>query len=294
VKRHPENRESPFLPKFLEKIMKRKLKKAFIRLLIFLPIVLFFAWIKLDFILERVLFQPTKLNNNYVFKFNTEFEELNLSPEKDVIINALHFKVKNSKGTILYFHGNRDNLQRWGKIASEIGAYFHYDVFIMDYRGYGKSVGKRDENALNCDALFCYNFVKNTYSPKEIIVYGRSLGTGIAAYVACEMQPEKLILETPYYSMNDMAESYFSLFSVEHKLPYKLPSFQYLKSVNCPIFIVHGTEDEVVPYSSGKKLFDSLPHKEKATFVTIPNGKHNDLSNFKDFWEELTNFTVKY
>lgn len=269
--------------------MKRKLKKLLINILIFLPILLLFAWIKLDFILERILFQPTKLSKDYVFQFNHDFEELNLYPEKDVVINALHFKTKDPKGIILYFHGNRDNLQRWGKIASELGDYFHYDVFVMDYRGYGKSIGIRDENALNSDALFCYNYVKTNYLPKEIIVYGRSLGTGIAACLASEINPNKLILETPYHSVNDLAQGYFSLFSVEHKLPYKLPNFQYLQAVNCPILILHGTEDEVVPYSSGKKLFESLVNKN-VRFITITNGKHNNLSEYKDYWEAVTDF----
>ncbi len=269
--------------------MKRKLKKVLVNILIVLPILLFFAWIKLDFILERILFQPTKLSSDYVFQFNHDFEEINLNPEKDVLINALHFKTKQPKGIILYFHGNRDNLQRWSKIAAELGDYSHYDVFVMDYRGYGKSVGKRNEDALNQDALFCYNYVKAQYTPKEIIIYGRSLGTGIAACLASEVEADKLILETPYHSMNDLARSYFSLFSIEHKLPYKLPSFQYLQNVDCPILILHGTEDEVVPYSSAKKLFDGLSHKN-AHLTTIPNGKHNNLSDYKDYWEALTTF----
>jgi uncharacterized protein len=273
--------------------MKRKLKKAFIKLLIFLPILLFFVWIKLDFILERILFQPTKLNRNYAFSFNRDFEEVFLYPDKNVEINALHFKIKSPKGVILYFHGNRDNLQRWGKIASDIGDYFHYDVFVMDYRGYGKSVGFRNEDALNADALYCYNYIKKQYSNKEIIIYGRSLGTGIAACLASETSPNKLILETPYYSMNDLARGYFSLFSVEHKLPYKLPSFQYLQDVNCPILIFHGTNDDVVPYPSGKKLYESLVNKN-ATFITIPNGQHNNLSEYKDYWEALTVFMGTY
>jgi uncharacterized protein len=269
--------------------MKRTIKKIFIKLLIALPIFLLIAWLKLDYILERILFQPTKLEKKHTFQFNRPFEEINLNPEKDVQINALYFKTNNPKGVILYFHGNRDNLQRWGKIASEVGDYFHYDVFVMDYRGYGKSVGKRDEEALNRDALFCYNYVKTNYAPKELIIYGRSLGTGIASCLASEIKADKLILETPYHSVNDLARNYFSLFSIEYKLSYKLPSYHYLQHVNCPILILHGTKDDIVPYSSGKKLYESIVHKN-VIFYTIPNGEHNNLSDFKDYWEVLTIF----
>ena len=274
--------------------MKRTIKKILIKLLIALPILLIFAWLKLDYILERILFQPTILAKNHVFTFNRPFEEINLQPEKGVQINALYFKINNPKGIILYFHGNRDNLQRWGKIASDVGSYFHYDVFVMDYRGYGKSVGKRDEEALNRDALFCYNYIKTNYEPKEIIVYGRSLGTGIASCLAAEIKADKLILETPYHSVNDLVKNYFSLFSIEHKLAYKLPSYQYLQDVDCPILIVHGTADEIVPYGSGKKLYESLVNKN-VTFYTIPNGKHNNLGDdYKDYWEALMIFLSKY
>jgi uncharacterized protein len=272
--------------------MLMKLRKLLLKVLIFLPILLFFAWIKLDFIFEKLLFQPTVLKNDYAFQFTHEFEECFLYPDKDVVINALHFKVQEPKGVILYFHGNRNNIQRWGTIASELTR-FQYDVFVMDYRGYGKSVGHRTEETLNADALFCYNFVKKEYAPKEIIIYGRSLGTGIAACLASETTPDKLVLETPYHSMNDIARGYFSLFSVEEKLTFKLPSYQYLQEVNCPILIFHGTNDDVVPYASGKKLFDGLVNKN-ATFITIPDGKHNNLSDFSQYWTELSQFIEKY
>lgn len=269
--------------------MKKRIKKIIITVFIFLSILLFFAWIKLDFIIEKLLFQPTKLDKDYVFTFNHAFEELFLYPDKDVVINALHFKVKEPRGVILYFHGNRDNLQRWGKISSEIGHYFHYDIFVVDYRGYGKSVGIRSEEAINNDALFCYNYIKNNYAPKEIIIYGRSLGTGVAACLAAQTKPDKLILETPYHSVKDLIEGYFSLISVDSKTHYKFASFEHLQHVNCPILIIHGNKDEVVPYASGKKLFNSLANKN-ATFITIDNGKHNNLSDYKDYWEALMDF----
>jgi uncharacterized protein len=268
--------------------MKKRIKKFIKNVFIFLSIVLFFAWIKLDYIIERLLFQPTKLNKDYVFTFERTFEELFLYPDKDAVINALHFKVKEPKGVILYFHGNRDNLQRWGNISSELTRY-NYDVFVVDYRGYGKSRGNRTEETINSDALFCYNYIKNNYAPKEIIIYGRSLGTGVAACLAATTNPHKLILETPYYSVKDLIEGYFSLVSVENKMRYKFPSFENLQHVNCPILILHGNKDEVVPYESGKKLFDGLTNK-KARLVTINNGKHNNLNTFSEYWTELTGF----
>lgn len=100
---------------------------------------------------EKLIFLPTVLEQDYKFEFNHEFEEVFLETDTDAIINAIHFKVENPKGVIVYFHGNAGDLDRWGTIAE----YFvkrDYDVFIMDYRTYGKSVGPLTEEAFYHDA----------------------------------------------------------------------------------------------------------------------------------------------
>lgn len=242
----------------------------------------------IQFLIEKIIFRPVKLNPDYTFHFSSNFEEINFHPELAVTINALHFKVKNPKGIILYFHGNKDNLARWGSISSELTK-FNFDVIVIDYRGYGKSTGILSEANFFSDSLFCYNHIKEKLSPEQIIVYGRSLGTGIASWLAGKVNPTKLILETPYYDMHDLIGNYFPSFLFKNKLAFKFSSHLYLKNSQFPILIIHGTKDMVVPYKSGQKLFESLqnPHKKLVTFV---GGKHNDLSTYPNYWEELEHF----
>jgi fermentation-respiration switch protein FrsA (DUF1100 family) len=227
---------------------------------------------------EKIIFRPTVLPQNYVFNFDSNFEELFLKPNDEAVINALHFKAENAKGIILYFHGNAGDLSRWGIIAE----YFvdkHYDVLVMDYRTYGKSTGPLNEAALYQDAQFCYDYLKKQYRDSQIIVYGRSLGTGIASYIASKNNPKQLILETPYYNLEDLAKYRIPIFPVKYLMRYRFASHEYITQVKCPVAIVHGTEDRVVPFESGKKLFDATP-PSLSTFTTIKNGNHNNLVQF--------------
>ena len=146
----------------------------------------------LFFFQEKLIFRPITLPQDFVYNFSNPFEELFLKAEDGAVINALHFKKENPKGIILYFHGNAGNLARWGKIT-EFFVEKDYDVLVMDYRTYGKSTGKLSEQALYSDAQMCYNYVLKQYEESEIIVYGRSLGTGMATYLASNNNPKQLI-----------------------------------------------------------------------------------------------------
>lgn len=261
--------------------VKQKLKNAFIVLLSIYIIV----GSLLYFLQEKLLFLPTTLEQSYRFDFVHSFEELFLNTDEGAIINAIHFKVENPKGVILYFHGNAGDLSRWGTVA-EYFVGMEYDVLVMDYRTYGKSVGALSEQAFYDDAQFCYNYLKGFYAEHEITLYGRSLGTGIATYLTSKNNPKQLILETPYYSITDVAVSRFPMFPVAKLLKYKFPNFQFIEQVKCPITIFHGTEDEVVPFHSSKKLYETAP-KALTTFIEIDGGNHGDLIDFEVYHSQI-------
>ncbi|NRB60890.1 MAG: alpha/beta fold hydrolase [Winogradskyella sp.] len=263
-----------------QKKVKRKLKTV---LIIFLSLYVMLGS-ALYFFQERLLFLPTKLEQDYQYQFTYNFEELFFETESNSSINALHFKTENPKGIILYFHGNAGDLSRWGKITEYFVAK-QYDVLVMDYRGYGKSRGKLSEDAFYNDAQYCYDYLLKHYKENEITLYGRSLGTGIASYLALENQPKQLILETPYYSIADVASRRFPVFPVESLLKYKFPTYKYLPNVKCPITIIHGTEDTVVPFASGRKLVGT--NRKLIQFATIVGGNHNNLINFKKYHQAI-------
>lgn len=232
---------------------------------------------------EKLLFLPSVLEQDYQFQFNYNFEELHFKTEDGATLNAIHFKIENPKGVILYFHGNAGDLSRWGTIA-EFFVEKKYNVLIMDYRTYGKSTGKLSEDVLYSDAQLFYNYLKKDYPENKITLYGRSLGTGIATYVASKNKPKQLILETPYYSMVDVGRSRFPFLPVKMLLKYEFPTHEFIKDVTCPITMIHGTDDKVVPYTSAEKLFTTT-QKENVTLITIDGGYHNNLINFKGYHE---------
>ena len=256
--------------------LKRRLKKA-VMILLSIYIMIGSA---LYFFQEKLLFLPSRLEQNYQYQFNYNFEELFFKPDESTTINALHFKVDNPKGVILYFHGNAGDLSRWGTIAEYFVAQ-QYDVLIMDYRTYGKSIGKLSEDALYRDAQYCYDYLLNNYSENEITLYGRSLGTGIASYIASKNNPKQLVLETPYFSILDVAKDRFPWLPVKQILKYQFPTYQFLLQTRCPITIVHGTDDDVVPYASAEKLLKlDIDH---LSFITVEGARHNNLIEFEAY-----------
>jgi fermentation-respiration switch protein FrsA (DUF1100 family) len=259
--------------------------RRFKRVIYFLIIFYVMIASSLYFFQEKLIFFPTPLAQDYTFEFAYPFEELFLESDDGAIINAVHFKNQNPNGVIIYFHGNAGDLSRWGKVT-EFFVEKNYDVFVMDYRTYGKSTGKISEQALYSDAQMCYDFLLKQYEASEIIIYGRSLGTGIATHLASKNNAKQLILETPFYSLADVAKHRFPLFPVKKLLKYDFLSYKYIQGVNCPVTIFHGTDDNVIPYNSGEKLFNSITQKEKV-FFTIENGAHNNLVEFESYHKAI-------
>jgi len=264
-----------------QKTIKQRLKKAFI-IIVGLYLMVGTSLYLLE---EKILFRPTVLAQNYNFKFAHPFEELFIDTKDDAIINALQFKAKHSKGVVLYFHGNAGDLSRWG-IITEYFVNLNYDVFIMDYRSYGKSTGTLSEAVLYKDAQLCYDVLKESYSEDQITVYGRSLGTAMATKVAADNNPKQLILETPYFSIVDVARSRFPLIPVSHIMKYQLQTHHFINDVSCAIHMFHGTDDAIVPFSSGEKLYKVAP-KNRTTLSVIQNAGHNNLIDFETYHQQI-------
>ena len=235
----------------------------------------------LYFFQEKLIFLPTTLAKEYRYEFNEPFEEIFLTADDGAVLNAIHFRRENPYGVILYFHGNAGDLSRWGSIT-EFFARKNYDVVVMDYRTYGKSTGRLSEQALFDDGQLFYDYTSQQYEESVITLYGRSLGTAIAAKLASQNRPKRLILETPYYSLMDVAKDRFPFLPLKWLLKYKLNTYEFIKEVDCPVTIFHGTDDHVVPYESGRRLFDVVPGSHK-NMVTIEHGEHNNLIRFDTY-----------
>ena len=254
-----------------------------------------FVCLVLYFAQEKVIFLPEPLPANYTYIFHSKWlsssEEYFLTTYDSQKINLVWFKGKSKpKGVILYCHGNAGNIQRWASIVDDLMQY-DYDVILWDYRTYGKSMGKLSEENLLKDAQLVYDFAKLHFSESQVLVYGRSLGTGLATYLSATNAPQKLILETPYYNLRDVAATHFPYFPYSLLLRYEFPTNEWIQEVRCPIFIFHGTYDRTVPYSSGSKLKDYLKLQDQ--FVTIEAGDHNDLNTFQIYEEKIKEILTK-
>ncbi len=229
---------------------------------------------------ERLIFKPEKLKQDFIYKYDAPFKELFFDIEPGVRINGLHFYVKNPHGLILYFHGNTRSIKGWARYAKDFFRY-HYDVVMVDYRGFGKSTGKRTEKDMLNDMQFVYDTLAAQYTEQHIIVYGRSLGSGFAAKIASDNKPRYLILDAPYFSFKKVLERFVPILPMKFVLRFHLRTDKWIGEVNCHTYILHGTKDWLIPISNSEKLQSINPNK--ITLIRIIGGGHNNLPSFPEY-----------
>ena len=235
---------------------------------------------------ENILFQGDPLDEDHEFDFQFPYQEILIDVEDKVRLHGLLLKSDSSKGLILYFHGNRGNLERWGLIANDIRNHYDYDILVMDYRGYGKSRGDRSEQALYKDATVVYDYARTKLGYGQIIIHGRSLGTAISTYLAAQRTAAHLILETPMTNIRAVIPTLDFLLIKKSWLQYEFNSLSRIDAVSCPITILHGTEDRIVPYELGYQLYLDIDQSEKK-IITINRGKHNNLDTFDIYQQAM-------
>jgi alpha-beta hydrolase superfamily lysophospholipase len=235
---------------------------------------------------ERLIFHPEPVDAGTVYHFDQPFREVNLNYNAATNLNLVEFRPADSpaRGVVLYFHGNRQNITRYAAFAKDFTVR-GYEVWMLDYPGYGKSTGSHAEKDLYAYALIFYKLARSRYTPNQIILYGKSLGTGIAAQLAAVRDCRRLILETPYYSMTSLFRRYLPVYPVSTMLHYHFPTNEYLPAVAAPITIFQGTSDGIVPYGNAERLKPLL--KAGDEFIAVPGGSHNDLHDFSLFRQKL-------
>ena len=233
---------------------------------------------------DNILFQPAKLDANYQYNFPGNYIEKKIKAVDGTVIGGLLFKSAASKGLIFYLHGNGGALNTWGEIApayTDLG----YDVFMLDYRGYGKSEGKiTNESVFYDDILAAYYELKALYPENKIIVLGYSIGTAPAAMLAARNNPKMLILQAPYYSMTDMLKRTYPMLP-SFMLKYPLRTYEFVKATKAPVIIFHGDADQVIPYESSLKLKELF--KPGDQLITLKGQGHNRITKNQDYLDAL-------
>lgn len=245
-----------------------------------------FVSILLYFLQDYLMFKPEKLAKDFQFHYkNQETEEYNVQTRDGAIINGIHFKTKNPKGIVFYLKGNSKSIKGWGKFAVDFTRH-GYDVLMIDYRGFGKSTGRRTQKAIKRDLQVVYNKIKENASEKYIILYGRSLGSGFATKLASMNNPRMLILDAPYYSLSKVAKRYMPFMPLSLLIKFPMPTYKWLKYVQCPIHIIHGTDDKLIPYKTSVKLSRIKP--KLTTLHSIIGGGHKNLNTFESYHKILS------
>lgn len=239
----------------------------------------------LFFLQDYFMFKPEKLPKDFHFHYdNQEIEEYNIDTRDGAIINGLRFKTKDPKGVVFYLKGNSKSIKGWGKFAVDFTRH-GYDVIMVDYRGFGKSTGKRTQKAVKRDLQVIYNKIKENVAEKYIILYGRSLGSGFATKLASMNQPRMLILDAPYYSLSKVAKRYLPFMPLSVMIKFPMPTYKWLQYVQCPVHIIHGTDDKLIHFKTSVKLSKIKP--KLTTLHSIIGGGHKNLNTFESYHKIL-------
>ncbi|MEM1358089.1 MAG: alpha/beta fold hydrolase [Bacteroidota bacterium] len=222
----------------------------------------------LFFAQDALIFHPTALSPEHKYG-NHEEEWIELSD--GVRLNALRLRSSPSKGIILYLHGNVGSNGRslyQTRAIADLG----YDLFLVDYRGFGKSTGEiKEEEAMTNDLQVVYDRLKQDYAEEDIIVLGYSLGSGPASYLAAKNSPKAAVLVAPYRSLLAMKNEFFWMFP-DWLMKYRLDNATHLAQASCPVVLLHGTADELIPFSMSTELATLDPGRIK--LVKLPNVSH--------------------
>ena len=266
------------------KLFSSRTKRTIINTLLLLFIFYILLCVVIFLFQERLIFFPEKLSKDHKFDFPGTFEEINVQTGDNKLLNGILFKSDSSQGLIFYLHGNAGSINSWGEVATTYTDLNH-DVFILDYRGYGKSEGSiKSQQQFYQDLQTAYNELKNRYDEDKIIVLGFSIGTGAAAKLASINNPKLLILEAPYYNLADMMRRTYRILP-SFLLKYKFRTDEFIKACKTPIVIFHGDRDEVIYYGSSLKLKTLL--KGSDTLITLKGQGHNGITDNLDYKSEL-------
>ena len=235
---------------------------------------------------EEMIFAASKLEKDYKFRFDQDFEELDIPSFDNTKLNGLLFKAPNSKGLIFYLHGNANSLDSWGGIAP-VYTNLGYDIFILDYRGYGKSKGKiENQQQFLKDVSFAYKKMASIYPKGKITIIGYSIGTGAAAYLASKENPKMLILQAPYYNFLEFSSTR-APFIPDFLKKFTFPTNEYIAGVKVPVYIFHGSEDRLIGYENSEQLQKLL--KPTDILFELKNQGHVGINDNPDFQEKLKN-----
>jgi pimeloyl-ACP methyl ester carboxylesterase len=263
------------------------MKRRVVRWVKIIALIYVIVGLALYLIQDRLLFHPILVAKNKSYGFRFPYREMTLPYDHETRLNIIRFLTADSsktKGVVLYFHGNAKNIAWYANYSIHFTRN-QYEVWMIDYPGFGKSTGLFTEDRLYDYALQLYRLARTKWEPKDIVIYGKSMGTGMATQLASVRDCRYLILETPYANLPSLVSHFLPIYPVSSFLHYRFPNDEFLKEVSAPVIILHGTKDRLIPISNARKLSPIL--KSGDEFISIDGASHNDLAHFPVFQRTL-------
>ena len=225
---------------------------------------------------ERLIFHPQKTIHQTPRDVGLNFDDVYFTVRDGVRLNGWFVPYPDAKRTLLWFHGNAGNISHRVQNLRLLHDKVKINVFIFDYRGYGRSDGKISEPGTYLDGSAAIDFLRQRYNvqPQQLVLFGRSLGAAVAAEMATHGDSLALILESPFVSVAEMARAVFPLLPLGPLLVTRYDTLEKVRRVKSPLLVLHGDRDEVVPFGQGRKVFEAAPEPKK--FFTIIGAGHND------------------
>ncbi|NOY72669.1 MAG: alpha/beta hydrolase [Gammaproteobacteria bacterium] len=253
-------------------------------------ILLGFTVLGCELIINKFAFHPDNVNVIPADKLPHGIQEITISTKDKVKITSLYLPSSESDKLLIYFHGNAGNI--YHRIPSLLKlSQLGVNVIGVSYRGYGKSDGDPSEEGIYLDgqAIFQYAVERMGFSKENIIIFGRSIGTTVAINTAQNKKIGGVILVTPLTSGKDQAKV-GGLWAISSLAGNSFDNFTKIENIDSPLLVIHGTDDSVIPYSMGKKIFDKA--KVKKEFVKIKGANHNNLHDVfeQEYWLPIIQF----
>jgi hypothetical protein len=239
---------------------------------------------------KNFIFFPERLPPESSFStLREKDEEVFLRTKDGVRIHCLFYKGE-KPFAFLYLHGNAGSLKEWQYVTEDLLP-LGGSLLLLDYRGYGKSDGEITEEGIYEDARASYEFLveEKKFPPQALVVYGRSIGSAPALFLAENFPSGALILETPFTSLRDLARYHYPFLPPGVPRSFTMNNLKRAEKISIPTLILHGDHDTIVPLSQGKSLFEAIPSSRKEFFL-FPGGTHNNLSSFPQYKKILQEF----
>jgi fermentation-respiration switch protein FrsA (DUF1100 family) len=222
---------------------------------------------------SRLIYFPAKELDASPHDLGLRYEAITVTASDGVELFGWFVPAQEERAVVLYCHGNAGNISSrlW---TIQLYNKLHLSTFIFDYRGFGHSGGSPSEEGTHADALAAWKYLVDVRKipPERIVVAGESLGGAVAARLAAECRPGALILSSTFTSLQEVASELYPFLPIKWMLRFRYPTSAYLRSVKCPVLIVHSREDELIPYSHGRDLYAQAPAPKELLEI---KGGHN-------------------